>query len=186
MHLDQSCDRSGSLVNKRCRDTGDKDGPKMGSTPTPSEKEGCASVEKFAFHGDVHHGSNSTFAESALSVSLHFLLAPRTLWRPCTVARPPVASLRLVLIAVRFVAALSRSLRLQYVKKSVNNPSTFAGECAPALPPYLVSQVRSGVHCRICSWVRCRVHLGGRTRLRSRVCSRVVGENINASAQQRI
>ena len=29
-------------------------------------------------------------------------------------------------------------------------------------------------------------HLGGRTRLRSRVCSRVVGENINASAQQRI
>ena len=28
--------------------------------------------------------------------------------------------------------------------------------------------------------------LGGRTRLRSRVCSKVVGENINASAQQRI
>ena len=28
--------------------------------------------------------------------------------------------------------------------------------------------------------------LGGRTRLRSQVCSRVVGENINTSAQQRI
>ena len=41
--------------------------------------------------------------------------------------RPPVASLRLVLIAVRFVAGLSRSLRLQYVKKSVNNPSISQG-----------------------------------------------------------
>ena len=92
--------------------------------------------------------------------------------------RPQVASLRFVLISVRFVAGLRRSLRLQYVKKSVNNPSTFAGECTPAPPPYLVSQVRSGVHCHICSWVRCRVHFGSRTRLRSRGCSRVIGENI--------
>ena len=32
------------------------------------------------------------------------------------------------------MAGLRRSLRLQYVKKSVNNPSTFAGECTPAPP----------------------------------------------------
>ena len=56
-------------------------------------------------------------------------LAPRTPWRPCTVARPQVASLRFVLISVRFVAGLRQSLRLQYVKKSVSNPSTFAGRC---------------------------------------------------------
>ena len=49
------------------------------------------------------------------------------------------------------VAGLRRSRRLQYAEKSVNNPSTFAGECTPAPPPYLVNQVRSEVHCRICS-----------------------------------
>ena len=41
------------------------------------------------------------------------------------------------------MAGLSRSLRLQYVRKFVNNPSTLAGECTPAPPPFLVSQVRS-------------------------------------------
>ena len=41
---------------------------------------------------------------------LDFLLAPRTPWRPCTVARPQVASLRFALISVRFVAGLRRSL----------------------------------------------------------------------------
>ena len=60
----------------------------------------------------------------------------------------------------------------------------FAEVCTPAPPPYLVNQARSWVHCRSCSWVRCGVYFGSRTRLRSRVCSRVVGENINASAQQ--
>ena len=40
-------------------------------------------------------------------------------------SRLPVSGLS----SVRFVAGLRRSLRLQYVKKSVNNPSTFAGEC---------------------------------------------------------
>ena len=102
-------------------------------------------------------------------------LAPRTLWRPCTVARPKVASLRFVLISVRFVAAICQEVCEQPFHLRRGAP-----------PPYLVSQVRSGVHCRICSRVRCRVHFGGRIRLRSRVCSRVVGENINASAQQRI
>ena len=91
---------------------------------------------------------------------LAFLACSSDTWRPCTVARPQVASLRFNFISVRFVAGLRRSLRLQYVKKSVNNPSSFAGECTPAPPSYLVSQVGSGVHCRICSWVRCRVHLG--------------------------
>ena len=35
------------------------------------------------------------------------------------------------------VAGLRRSRRLQYVEKSVNNPSTFAGECTLAPPPLL-------------------------------------------------
>ena len=57
---------------------------------------------------------------------LAFLACSSDTWKPCTVARPQVASLRFNVISVRFVAGLRRSLRLQYVKKSVNNPSFFA------------------------------------------------------------
>ena len=60
----------------------------------------------------------------------------------------------------------------------MNNLSTFAGECTLAPPFFLVRQVRSGV--------RCRVHYGGRIRLRNRGCSRVVRANNNVTAQQRI
>ena len=116
----------------------------VGSTKTPSEKGGCAGVERSPLHSDVHHGSNSAFAESGLWGGLAFLACSSDTWRRCTVARPQVASLRFNFISVRFVAGLRRSLRLQYVKKSVNNPSSFAGECTPAPPSYLVSQVRSG------------------------------------------
>ena len=37
----------------------------------------------------------------------------------------------------------------------------------------LVSQVHSGVHCRICSGVRCQVYLGGHTRLQPGSSERV-------------
>ena len=74
---------------------------------------------------------------------LAFLARSSDTWKPCTVARPQVASLRFNLISVRFVAGLRRSLRLQYVMKSVNNHSFFAEECTPVPPPYLVSPVRA-------------------------------------------
>ena len=55
------------------------------------------------------------------------MLAPRTPWRPCTVARPQVASLRFVLISVRFVAGLRRSLRLQQRRHLIGQPGSQRG-----------------------------------------------------------
>ena len=107
----------------------------LGSTPTPSEKGGCAGVERSALHGDVHHGSNSALRNpdcKGACISCLLLGHLETLYRGTF----QVASLRFVLISVRFVAGLRRSPRLQYVKKSVNNPSSFAGQCTPAPPPF--------------------------------------------------
>ena len=51
-------------------------------------------------------------------------------WRPCTVARPQVASHRLNLIFVRFVDGLRRSLRLQQRRNLTWSARSAAGSTA--------------------------------------------------------
>ena len=86
---------------------------------------------------------------------MHFTFCPSETLETLYCGTTPGSQFQVCPHLSTIVAGLRRSRRLQYVKKSVNNPSTFAGECTPASPPYLVNQVRSGVHCRICSWICC-------------------------------